>query len=57
MLTPEISLEMAKSATVTCRAHPPFWIRFGALLKEAHGVEIALREIGCPEPDFAGPDR
>src|SRR3954447_25683870 len=47
MLTPEISLEMAKSATVTCRAHPPFWIRFGALLKEAHGV-------GMPPTSVAG---
>jgi hypothetical protein len=27
--------EIAKSAWVTWRAQPPFWIRFGALLNEA----------------------
>jgi len=35
MLTPEISSEIAKSACVTWRAQPPFWMRFGALLNEA----------------------
>jgi hypothetical protein len=35
MLTPDISFEIAKSSTVTWRAQPPFWTRFGALLKDA----------------------
>src|SRR6266446_6666902 len=35
MLTPEMVSEIWKSACVTCRAQPPFWIRFGALLNDA----------------------
>src|SRR5258708_5088381 len=34
MLTPETASEIAKSAWVTARAQPPFWIRFGALLND-----------------------
>src|SRR5262245_6466503 len=34
MLTPAISFEMAKSATVTWRAQPPFWMRLEAVLNE-----------------------
>src|SRR3954447_22899795 len=47
MLTPEISFEMAKSSTVTCRAQPPFWMRLGALLNEA-------QSIGKPPTSVAG---
>src|SRR5258708_10200594 len=35
MLTPEISSAIAKSACVTWRAQPPFWMRFEALLNDA----------------------
>src|SRR5260370_27242746 len=35
MLTPAMVSEIWKSACVTWRAQPPFWIRFGALLKDA----------------------
>src|SRR5438045_2845661 len=35
MLTPAMVSEIWKSACVTCRAQPPFWIRFGALLNDA----------------------
>src|SRR5712691_6853447 len=38
MLTPDISFEIAKSSTVTWRAQPPFWTRFGALLKDAQSI-------------------
>src|SRR5258708_9766924 len=37
MLTLEISSEIAKSACVTWRAQPPFWMRFDALLNVAQG--------------------
>src|SRR5882724_12945868 len=47
MLTPDISFEIAKSSTVTWRAQPPFWTRFGALLKEA-------QSIGMPPTSVAG---
>src|SRR2546425_4328788 len=47
MLTPVIVFEMAKSACVTCRAQPPFWMRFGALLKDA-------QSIGMPPTSVAG---
>src|ERR1700758_886943 len=47
MLTPEISLEIAKSSTVTWRAQPPFWTRLGALLNEA-------QSIGIPPTSVAG---
>src|SRR6476620_9269033 len=49
ILTPEISFEIAKSATVTCRAQPPSWMRLGALLKEA-------QFIGRPPTSVAGGD-
>src|SRR5438105_3127373 len=35
MLTPAMVSEIWKSAWVTWRAQPPFWVRFGALLNEA----------------------
>src|SRR5258708_29150743 len=47
MLTPDISFEIAKSSTVTWRAQPPFWTRFGALLKDA-------QSIGMPPTSVAG---
>src|SRR5882672_5351283 len=47
MLTPVIVFEMAKSACVTWRAQPPFWMRFGALLKDA-------QSIGMPPTSVAG---
>ena len=34
MLTPAISSEIAKSSDVNSRAHPPFWMRLGEMLKE-----------------------
>jgi hypothetical protein len=34
MLTPAISPEIAKSSEVSSRAQPPFWIRFGEMLKD-----------------------
>src|SRR5713101_3957648 len=40
MLTPDISFEIAKSSTVTWRAQPPFWMRFGALLNEAQSIAM-----------------
>src|SRR5882724_8663232 len=49
MLTPDISFEIAKSSTVTWRAQPPFWTRFGALLKDA-------QSIGMPPTSVAGGD-
>src|SRR6266478_2293801 len=49
MLTPDISFEIAKSSTVTWRAQPPFWTRFGALLNEA-------QSIGMPPTSVAGGD-
>src|SRR5947209_17721318 len=47
MLTPVIVSEIAKSFCVTSRAQPPFWTRFGALLKEA-------QSIGMPPTSVAG---
>src|SRR5207237_8260215 len=35
MLTPAMVSEIWKSACVTWRAQPPFWMRFGALLNNA----------------------
>src|ERR1700730_9956168 len=49
MLTPVIVSEIAKSCCVTCRAQPPFWTRFGALLNEA-------QSIGMPPTSVAGGD-
>src|SRR5262245_21778109 len=34
MLTPAISSEITKSSDVSSRAQPPFWMRFGEMLKE-----------------------
>src|SRR6201987_6344145 len=47
MLTPEISLETAKSSTVTWRAQPPFWMRLDALLDDA-------QVVGIPPTSVAG---
>src|ERR1700759_2375690 len=47
MLTPDISLEIAKSSTVTWRAQPPFWMRFEALLNDA-------QVVGMPPTSVAG---
>src|ERR1700739_3862957 len=64
MLTPEISFEMAKSSTVTWRAQPPFWMRFAALLKEAHVVGMQPTSVAggdladgnwLPITGFCGP--
>ena len=35
MSTPVMVVEIAKDSWFTCRAQPPFWIRFGALLNDA----------------------
>src|SRR5882757_3904026 len=45
MLTPVIVFEIAKSAWVTCRAQPPFWTRFGALLNEAQSIGISPTSV------------
>src|SRR6202171_4621265 len=47
MFTPDISVEIAMSSTVAWRAQPPFWTRFGALLKEA-------QPSGMPPTSVAG---
>src|SRR5215813_8859858 len=49
MLTPEISSEMAKSACVTWRAQPPFWMRRGALLKDDHAIGMPPTSVGGGE--------
>src|SRR5689334_8213921 len=49
MLTQEIASESAKSACVTWRAQPPFWMRLEALLKEA-------QFCGRPPTSVAGGD-
>src|SRR6516162_852992 len=49
MLTPDISLEIAKSSTVTWRAQPPFWMRLDALLNDA-------QVMGMPPMSVAGAD-
>jgi hypothetical protein len=40
-------VEIGKSACVTCRAQPPFWIRRGAVLNEA-------QICGMPPTSVAG---
>src|SRR6266481_6976609 len=35
MSTPVMVVEIAKDSWFTCRAQPPFWIRFEALLNDA----------------------
>ena len=49
MLTPAIVSEIWKSNWVTCRAQPPFWIRFAALLNDA-------QNCGMPPVSVAGGD-
>src|SRR5690349_8623718 len=49
MLTPEIVSERAKSAWVTWRAQPPFWMRLEALLNDA-------QFCGRPPTSVAGGD-
>src|SRR5437899_886000 len=53
MLTPAIVSEIWKSACVTWRAQPPFWIRFGALLKDAQNCGMSPTSVGGGE-DAAG---
>ena len=64
MSTPEIDSEIAKSNCVTCRAQPPFWMRFGALLNDAQNIGMSLTSVGggdcaegnCPASGgFRGP--
>jgi hypothetical protein len=38
MLTPAMVVEIGKVDCVTSRAQPPFWIRRGALLKDAQFI-------------------
>ena len=49
MLTPEISSEIAKSACVTWRAQPPFWMRRGALLNEAQNIGMSPTSVAGGE--------
>src|SRR6266446_1806182 len=42
MLTPDMVSEIWKSDCVTCRAQPPFWIRFGALLNDAQNCGMSF---------------
>src|SRR6267154_22331 len=53
MLTPAMVSEIWKSYCVTCRAQPPFWIRFGALLKDAQNCGMSPTSVGGGE-DAAG---
>src|SRR6201987_2361304 len=45
MLTPAIVSEIWKSNWVTCRAQPPFWIRFAALLNDAQNCCRSFVEV------------
>src|SRR5271167_3201187 len=47
MFTPEISVDIAKSDWVTCRAQPPSWMRFDARLNE-------VQNCGMPPTSVAG---
>src|SRR5215216_3008654 len=49
ILTPEIVSAIAKSACVTCRAQPPFWIRRGAVLNEAQNIGMSPTSVGGGE--------
>ena len=57
MLTPAIVSEIWKSDCVTWRAQPPFWMRRGALLKEAQNIGRSPTSVAggdsapgnCPE--------
>src|SRR5712671_7626895 len=53
MLTPAMVSEIWKSACVTWRAQPPFWIRFGALLKDAQNCGRSPTSVDGGE-DAAG---
>src|SRR4029077_7283372 len=53
MLTPAMVSEIWKSACVTWRAQPPFWIRFGALLKDAQNCGISPTSVAGGD-DAAG---
>src|ERR1700756_2612461 len=46
MLTPEMASEIAKSACVTWRAQPPFWMRRGALLNDAQNCGRSPTSVG-----------
>src|SRR5215469_9481538 len=46
MLTPAISVEMAKSDCVTCRPQPPSWMRLGARLNEAQNSGMLPTSVG-----------
>src|ERR671918_239998 len=46
MLTPAMVSEIGKSACVTCRAQPPFWMRFGALLNDAQNSGMSPTSVG-----------
>jgi len=45
MLTPVIVSEIWKSYWVTCRAQPPFWIRFAALLNDAQNCGMLFVDV------------
>src|SRR6266436_10060540 len=49
ILTPEMDVEIAKSACVTCRAQPPFWMRRGTVLKEAQICGMPPTSVGGGE--------
>src|SRR5580693_7725038 len=51
MLTPAIVSEIWKSDCVTCRAQPPFWIRFGALLNDAQNCGRSFVEVAGGDTD------
>src|SRR6266851_6978527 len=53
MLTPAMVSEIWKSYCVTCRAQPPFWIRFGALLNDAQNCGMSLTSVAGGD-DAAG---
>src|SRR5260370_41238084 len=53
MLTRAIVSEIWKSACVTWRAQPPFWIRFGALLKDAQNCGMSPTSVAGGD-DAAG---
>src|SRR6266446_8596784 len=53
MLTPDMVSEIWKSSCVTCRAQPPFWIRFGALLNDAQNCGMSFVLVAGGE-DAAG---
>jgi hypothetical protein len=60
MFTPEMVSDIWKSTCVTCRAQPPFWMRRGALLKDAQNIGSEPTSVAGGEtapgncPDDAG---